>query len=310
MQTGARLTVAVSLTAVFALAARAEPLKQAPTPADPATAEAAKAIRDAQSQYVKAFNAGDATALAAFWAPDGEFVDAEGRSFRGRPAIEKEFGAFFDKAKGSSLVVQTESLRLVAPGVALESGTSRISGPGDSTGQSAAYSIVHTRCDGRWQLASVREIPMPPASNGEYLRPLEWMVGTWTAQGAGRKLDMTCEWTAKRNFLTRRYSLKESDGNTRTGLQVIGWDPVLGGVRSWVFDSDGSFATETWTRDGSRWVVEADGVTRDGAEAVSTNIVTPIDHDSFTWQSVRRSVNEVGLPDTPVVKVTRARPGK
>lgn len=291
-------------------AAADERVGPAPSASDPATANDEQALHKIQSAYVKAFNAGDAKALAAFWASDGEFVDAEGKSFRGRSAIEKEFAAFFAEVKGLTLEISTDSLRFVSPGVALESGSSRLRRAADGATTSAAYSIVHSKRDGQWQLASVREAPYTPASNYEHLRDLEWLVGNWTATSGGQTLELACEWTAKRNFLTRRYSLTGTDGATKTGIQVIGWDPLLGGIRSWIFDSDGGFGSETWTQDGPRWVLEATAVTRDGAQAVATNVLTRLDHDSFTWQSVRRGLNQVQLPDTALLKVDRVKAKK
>jgi uncharacterized protein (TIGR02246 family) len=287
-----------------------ERVRNVPSPSGPGTKDDEKALRQIQSAFVKAFNAGDAKALAAFWAPDGEFVDAEGRSFRGRGAIEKEFAAFFAESKGVTLQVTTDSLRFVSPGVALESGSSRVVRPSDGAASSTTYSIVHTRRDGRWQLAAVRELPYALASNYEHLRDLEWLVGNWTAKGGGQTLELACEWTAKQNFLTRRYSRKGADGATTTGIQIICWDPVGGEIRSWVFDGEGGFGSERWTRDGPRWVLEATGVTRDGAQTTSTNVVTRLDQDHFTWQSVRRTLNQVRLPDTAAITVTRAKAKK
>jgi uncharacterized protein (TIGR02246 family) len=282
----------------------------APTAVNPATAGDEKAIAKVRSAYMKAFNAGNAKALAAYWTADGEFIDAQGQSFRGRAAIQKEFAAFFAEEKGIRLEISPDSLRFVAPGVALETGTSRLTRPSGEAPSNAAYSIVHTRRDGQWKLASVREAPYAPASNYEHLRDLEWLVGKWSAKSGGKTLEFTCEWTEKRNFLIRRYSLEDADGPTHTGIQVIGWDPVLGGIRSWVFDSEGGFGSERWIRDGKRWVLEAGGVTRDGAEAESTNVLTQLDHDSFTWQSLKRSMNDVRLPDTALIKVTRVKTRK
>src|SRR5207248_1677885 len=153
-----------------------------------ATADDEKAIQATQAAYVKAFNAGDAKALAAFWAPDGEFTDAEGRSFRGRAAIEKEFAAFFADAKGAALEVTTDSLRFVAPGVALENGTTRLTRSSDGAASVSAYNIVHTKRGGQWLLASVREAAYAPSSNYERLRDLEWLVGTWSAKNGGQTL--------------------------------------------------------------------------------------------------------------------------
>jgi uncharacterized protein (TIGR02246 family) len=280
-----------------------------PNPTNLANAADEKAILKVQAAYVKAFNARDAKALAAFWTPDGEFTDAEGDTYRGSAAIEKEFREFFAESKDLTLEIKTESLRFVAPGVAIENGSTRVMRGADVISNSA-YNIVHARRDGQWQLASVREAPYASASNYEHLRDLEWLVGDWRAKDGGKALEMSCEWTAKKNFLLRKYTLKEADGETRTGVQVIGWDPVEGGIRAWVFDSDGGFGSELWDRDGKRWVLEANGVTREGVPFAATNIVTRLDADSFHWQSVERSMGQARLPDTALVKVTRIRTGK
>ncbi len=140
--------------------------EEIPIPSDPKNAASEKAIRDLQSAYVKAFNAGDAKALAVFWAADGEFVDAEGHSFHGRRAIEKEFSAFFAQSKGLTLEVSTESLRFVSPDVALESGRSHLTRAADKAVSGAAYSIVHTHsmANGNWPASAKLPMHHPPAT--------------------------------------------------------------------------------------------------------------------------------------------------
>jgi hypothetical protein len=85
--------------------------------------------------------------------------------------------------------------------------------------------------------------PRLPSSNYEQLRSLEWMVGNWVAKSSGQSLELSCEWTAKRNFLLRKYILKNADGPIKTGMQIIGWDPVEGEIHSWVIDSDAGFGS-------------------------------------------------------------------
>jgi uncharacterized protein (TIGR02246 family) len=281
-----------------------------PAATDPTSAADEKTIAKNRSAYIKAFNAGDARALALLWAEDGEFVDEQGRSFRGRAAIEKEFASFFARDKGLTLEIDPGSLRFISPTVALENCTGRVTRASDGAATLAGCTILHTKRDGNWLLASVRETPFLPGSNYERLRDLEWLVGQWRATGGGHTLDLSCEWAEKRNFLLRRYSVKDDDGITHTGLQIIGWDPVIGGIRSWLFDSGGGFGSERWARDGKRWLVEATGTTRDGRLTQATNVLTRLDHDSFTWQSLRRSLNGTRLPDTPLIKVTRVKARK
>jgi hypothetical protein len=64
-----------------------------PVTAGPAAAE--QAIRASSAAFVTAFNLGDAQAVAALWAPEGEYVDEGGQRFTGRDAIQKEYAAFF-----------------------------------------------------------------------------------------------------------------------------------------------------------------------------------------------------------------------
>jgi uncharacterized protein (TIGR02246 family) len=288
----------------------AEPVRVAPSPSDPNTSLAEKAIQKNQAGYIHAFNAGDAKALAAFWAADGEFVDAEGKSFKGRSPIEKEFASFFAETKGLKLEISTHSLRFVGPGVALESGTSRVTRPSDGESNVTSYHIVHTKRDGQWLLASVRESAHVSSSNYEQLRSLEWLVGNWASKSGARSLEFSCEWTAKRSFLLRKYVIKGTDNAAKTGIQVIGWDPVEGTIVSWTFDSDRGFASERWTKEGKRWILDAAGVTHDGAEVTATYVLTPMDHDTFNWQSVRRTLDQVPLPDTALVKATRVKASK
>jgi uncharacterized protein (TIGR02246 family) len=54
-----------------------------------------EAIFNNAKAFVDAFERGDATAVAAFWAQDGDYVDLAGRRLQGRPAIEDAFKEFF-----------------------------------------------------------------------------------------------------------------------------------------------------------------------------------------------------------------------
>ena len=97
----------------------------------------------------------------------------------------------------------------------------------------------------------------------------------------------------------------KGDKTTLNGGQIIGWNPKLGKIVSLHFDAQGGFGNDAWIKDGSKWVIEASGVFRDGSESTAVNIVTPIDANSFTWQSVKRTLDGVKLPDTPPVKIVR-----
>src|SRR5262245_3768726 len=77
-------------------------------------------------EFIEAFNKGDAKAVAAFWTPDGDYVDQVGRHIKGRAAIEKLYEKVFAARKGAKLTITVASARLVTPDVALEDGTTQV----------------------------------------------------------------------------------------------------------------------------------------------------------------------------------------
>ena len=105
--------------------------------------------------------------------------------------------------------------------------------------------------------------------------------------------------------MTRSFAVVIRDQVNMAGMQIIGWDPVAKQIRSWVFDSDGGFSEGKWTHKGNRWIIQQVGTIPDGGKSSAVNIIKQIDHDSFTWQSIERSVNGDMLPQVDEVLITR-----
>src|SRR5437588_13066769 len=55
------------------------------------------AVRKTAEEFAKAFNKGDAKAVAAFWTANGEYTGPDGETVRGREALEKDYAEFFTK---------------------------------------------------------------------------------------------------------------------------------------------------------------------------------------------------------------------
>ncbi len=276
----------------------------------PSNAADEKAIRATAEAFVAAFNAGDAKAVAALWAVDAEYTDESGRTLQGRAAIEKEYADLFKQHRGAVMTVKTESIRFLGPELAVEKGVARVKSPGGLADTAARYTVVHARRDGKWAMVLGRDAPYVPVSNEDYLKALEWLIGDWAPEAKDQPLRLHFEWMAQRNFIKNTYAVVKDGRSTLTGGQIIGWDPRLGRIVSWHFDAQGGFGKDVWMRDGSKWVIEAAGVLRDGSESTSVNIATPLNADSFTWQSVKRTIDGVSLPDVPPVKIVRAESGK
>ncbi|MGI6417192.1 MAG: SgcJ/EcaC family oxidoreductase [Thermoguttaceae bacterium] len=297
----ARCAIRWPLAAILACAVAVQAAETAPE-ANPEES----AIRAAVASYTAAFNRGDAAALAALWSPEAVYTNpVTGQQVVGRAEIEKQFSAIFAEAKGAKLEAATNSVQFISPNVAVEQGTAKVLRP-DQPPEESSYSAVYVKRDGRWLLDRVteEEVPVVP-SRYEQLKELEWMIGTWVDQDENDRIETTCQWTKNRNFITRAFTLSVGDRIDMAGMQIIGWDPSTKQIRSWVFDSDGAFGEGTWSKKGSRWYIQSTGTLPDGQKSSSTNIMTYVDDNHFTWQSVNRQAGGEVLPNVDEVVVVR-----
>jgi hypothetical protein len=113
---------------------------------------------------------------------------------------------------------------------------------------------------------------------------------------------------SEKSFLSRTFTVSENARVVSSGTQIIGWDPVVGQIVSWTFDSSGGFGHEAWEDRGAQWRIDASSVLPDGTTALSTNLLSKLNDHAFTWRSVERSMNDELLPDTAEVRVERISP--
>jgi uncharacterized protein (TIGR02246 family) len=275
--------------------------------ADRQAAEEA-AIRKAVESYVAAFNQADARALAAMWSPEAVYTNPlSGQQVVGREAIQQQFAEIFADAQGAKLQVTTEAIQFVSPNVAVETGTAAVVLP-DQEPEESEYTAVYVKRDGQWLLDRVTEEDVPVIrSNYEHLKELEWMIGNWVDQDDQDRVVTTCQWTKNRNFIMRFFTVLVQDRVDMAGLQIVGWDPAAGKIRSWVFDSDGAFGEGIWSKKGESWHIRTTGTLPDGSPSSSVNIITTVDDNTFTWQSVDRVAGGQLLPHVDGVVVVRAQ---
>jgi uncharacterized protein (TIGR02246 family) len=278
-----------------------EPRKAAPT-RDPKRAADDAAIRKASADFVKAVEAGDAKAVGGSWTEEGEYIGDDGTTIRGRAAIEAAYAKAFAKHKNLKVEMTVESIRFPSKDTAIEEGYAKSYHRKSEQPTTSRYSVLHVREGGRWLMALLREWP----DEGVSLRDLDWLIGTWQAKTPDAEVRTIYEWDANKNSIRCRITIKGKDHNL-SAIQIILKDPRNGELRSWMFDDDGGFGDGAWARDGKRWVITATGIQADGGELTATNILTPVDHDTFTWQSTERTLDGEELPNIPPVKVTRVK---
>jgi uncharacterized protein (TIGR02246 family) len=253
--------------------------------------------------FVGAFEQGDAKAVAAFWAEDGDYTDVTGRHLQGRAAIANAFQEFFTENKDTKLRIDVISVRFVTPDTAIEDGITSVTSADGSPPNQARYTNVHIKTNGQWFLQSVREASYTPPGNYEHLRTLEWAVGEWVDEGNGSEIDhVRFEWSEDDNFLVSTQDVTMKDTLVSRGTEWIAWDPATCQVRSWSFVTDGSFGENVWSSEGGQWIIETNATLPNGKKLTATNIITREGPDTITWQSKDRTLDGKALPD--VEKIT------
>ena len=268
-------------------------------------------IRKAVKSYVAAFNRGDAKAVAGHWSGQGVYVDPSGRRFQGREAIQKEYESYFSETTGQRIELGRPSIRFLAPSVALEEGTARVSRAGEPP-TATSYLAIHVKQGRAWKLDSVRETVVAAAepSHHEHLEQLQWLIGTWIDRDENSTIETVCEWTKNKNFITRSFAVSIKDRIEIEGTQVVGWDPEAKAVRSWMFDSEGGFGSALWSRSENRWTIKASRTLAGGEKASSVNILTRVDRNTMKWKSIGREVDGELLPNIDEVTVVRKQYNK
>jgi uncharacterized protein (TIGR02246 family) len=263
------------------------------------------AVRKTAEEFAKAFDSGDAKAVAALWTEKGEFVGPDGEALSGRKEIEKGYADFFAKYPKAKLEVRIESVKFLGKHTALEEGSVKVTLANQRTPGLSRYSVLHVREGDAWKMASVREWVPDPALDVT-LKDVEWLVGEWSAKSDDAQASVSYAWDKGKTAILGEYVIKRGDKVVASGTQVIRKDPQ-GGLRSWQFDNNGSNGEWAWTREGKSWEIEAVGVLPDGSEVTASNLLVPLGKDGFTWQSLERTAAGTTLPAAPPVKVNRVK---
>jgi uncharacterized protein (TIGR02246 family) len=255
-------------------------------------------IEAAIQSYVDAFNARDVDALVAHWSPEGVYISkTSGDQVIGREALAQEFTAMFAGDGVPKIEVTTDSIRFISPNVALERGTATVTYAEDDVAKST-YSVVYVKRDGQWLIDRVTDDETAEHdSNYDKLKGLEWLIGEWIDNEDGFTIEISARWTKNQNYISRTYTVTRDGEADSSGLQVIGWDPRQEQIRSWLFDSSGTFVGGTWTESDGRWVVASVATLADGASGSFTSIFRPLDDGTYGWQKTNRIVDGQLLPN-------------
>lgn len=166
--------------------------------------------------------------------------------------------------------------------------------------------ITLTSC-GKQESSTEQGNASEPSEAHEHLKELEWFIGNWIDEDDNATIDSNFHWGRNQNFIIQDFSVLVNGAFDIEGKQVIAWDPINEKIRSWIFDSDGGFGEGTWKKHGNSWIMESASTLPDGRRASSINILTPVDQNKYTWQSIGRAVGAELLPDIDPVTVVRKK---
>jgi uncharacterized protein (TIGR02246 family) len=258
--------------------------------------------------FVAAFDKGDAKTLAGFWTPDGIYRDQKDTETKGRAAIEKMFAAFFKQNKGLKLRINIEGMRTVSNDVIIEEGTTEVLHPDGSPPSVARYVIVHVKKNGDWYIDIVKDHVYIAPTNYKQLHDLQWVIGDWADEvEKGNVGRLSFSWGPNQNYIIGTVATTFKNIAISNGTQWITWDPKAKQIRSWLFDESGSFAEATWTHKGDKFFIKATTTLKDGKTLTATNIITRLDADTVTWQSINRAIDGKAIPDIKELKMKRVK---
>lgn len=304
----------------------APPAKQAPatkaatTAVEPATASIESSattaspdpveteIRASVEDFVKTFNAGDATKLATHFADSGEIIDEDGNQYQGTAEVKDLFTAFFTKFPGAKLFMDIESVRSVAPNVVIEEGTRVTTTKEEKDQAQVRYSAVRTKLGDRWVIASWREFSDDPAPTPtDHLAGLDWLIGEWINEGSDAVVKIKYTWSDDKNFILANLDIQKAGQDAMKCSQRIGYDPAQQKIRSWLFDSDGGFSEGIWAATDKDWIVKSTATLPDGQSGSATITYTRVDDNHFKISGTQRIVGNAVEPDFDL-KVVRKPP--
>jgi uncharacterized protein (TIGR02246 family) len=262
--------------------------------------------------YMQAFASHDPQKVASFWSAEATYANPmKGVSIQGRKALEEEFALWFEEKHADKLELFIHKISFPAPDKALESGSFSVTFSDGTEPLENAFSASLVKEGGRWLFNNMRQIYLGITPlNYEHLKELEWLVGDWVDKDQDVEINTITNWKYK-NFIVQRFTMDLFDEKILEGQQIIGWDPILKKIRSWIFDSDGGFGEGKWYQKGNgKWFVKISYTLANGSKASAVHIYQRVNDDTYTWASEGRDIDGTIQPNIPPSKIVRQKSTK
>jgi uncharacterized protein (TIGR02246 family) len=267
-------------------------------------------LQQAAGNFVTAYNQRDAAALAKLFTEDGEITDLTGADITtGRELIQARYEEIFANDP-PQMAIEVDSVRLVAPNLAIEDGTFHLTPADDENAPptSTSYTAVLMKNGtGVWQIASTRSLKDVTEAPGQLADLAEVLKGEWTCRTSeGVQLDLAFGWDKSGKFISGEMLTTAADAEPQEGTIRIGWNAARKSIVSWMFDAAGGSTMGVWTPTEDGWLIRSDGTTADGETLNAIQQLTPESQDTLIWAATSRVIDGEKLPDTSLRIVRQA----
>jgi uncharacterized protein (TIGR02246 family) len=279
-------------------------------PAEDPTPEIA-GLQKAAAEFVTAYNKQDATAIAALFTEDGEMADLSGTNLTsGRDEIQARYEQIFSDDP-LHIAIEVDSVRFVAPNLAIEDGTFHLTPAGDESAppRSTTYTAVLIQDDaGAWRIASTRSLKDVTEAAGHLASLADALKGEWTYRDPeGVRLDLAFGWDSTGTHITGEMLTTTADAEPQEGSIRISWDASKQQIVSWMFDAEGGFTHGVWTPTDKGWLIRSEGTTADGETLTACQQLTTEGGDTLIWAASQRIVDGENIPDK-TLRIVRQAP--
>ena len=268
-------------------------------------AEPSDEIRAAAAAYATAFTKADYAALADQWTERATLVEGS-LTLEGRDAIMASLRSWREQHPAATLEIDVDDIELLAEPLARVMGRLKFTAKPGAKPVSSRFTSLRVREGTTWRLAESLVIPEHAAA----LADLDWLVGTWTADGGKTAIETIYEKQLGGYCLVGRSRIRPSEGPAVEALEVIHADRGTGVIRSWVFDSTGAQGEGIVESDGTSLHKVMAGTPSDrvpGRLARWTQVIAPAGDGRCTMHSIERSVDGVVVPDGEPLHFRRVR---
>ncbi|MGB6222860.1 YybH family protein [Haloferula sp.] len=278
-----------------------------PIKAEEPTAEI-DGLANAAAAFVVAYNDKDADAISQLFTEDGEMTNRSGEDIlSGRDAIKAHYEEIFSSDQAPGIAIEVDSVRLVAPNLAIEDGTAHLTAPEENAPpRSINYTAVLLKSDsGDWEIASTRDLTDVTDATGELFELSKVLIGDWTCMMDEVRLDLAIDWEDSGKFLIGEMLTTTPDGEPQTGSIRIGWNAARESIASWMFDSRGGSRQSLWTSTDEGWLIRTEGTTADGETVTSSQNLTTDGTDTIVWTVKDKVISGEKQPDNQIRLVRR-----